>query len=446
MAVAALAGARVRERRLALGLRQAAVARAAGISAAYLNLIEHDRRRVGAEVLDRLAAALGVSAPMLTGGEDAALLDDLRAAAASGAATPRGGEVAAEMTRAVEFLSRFPGWATLVASQGRKVVQLSRAVEALEDRIGQDPHLSAAIHEVLSAVSSVRSTAAILAETEDIAPEWRRRFHANLHQDSERLAAGAEALVAYLDAAEGDEAMALAPQEEVEAWLAARGWHLPEVEANGPGAAALEPVIADLASGAARRLAGAWVAEAARDAAAMPLAAFAPAAAETGGDPVRLGRLFGCGPVAAMRRLATMPGSALGLVLCDASGAPTFRKAVAGFPLPRGGAACPLWPLYAALGRPGMPVTALGELPGLPPRRYRLRAYAEAHHPQGFDGPEVRLAAMLIAPEGPPGAAPPVLRLGGTCRICPRDDCAARREPSILTEAGAAGLMARQKP
>ncbi|HRA19993.1 MAG TPA: XRE family transcriptional regulator, partial [Anaerolineae bacterium] len=64
--------------------------------------------------------------------------------------------------------------------------------------MSHDPHLSASLHEVLSAVSSVRSTAAILADTEDIEPEWRERFHRNLHEDSERLAAGAEALVAYL--------------------------------------------------------------------------------------------------------------------------------------------------------------------------------------------------------------------------------------------------------
>ena len=53
---------------------------------------------------------------------------------------------------------------------------------------------------MLSAVSAVRSTAEILAEPGEIAPEWRERFQRNLFADSERLAAGSEALVAYLDA------------------------------------------------------------------------------------------------------------------------------------------------------------------------------------------------------------------------------------------------------
>ena len=52
MPLTALTGSRVRERRLALGMRQADLARDAGISASYLNLIEHNRRRVAGDVLD----------------------------------------------------------------------------------------------------------------------------------------------------------------------------------------------------------------------------------------------------------------------------------------------------------------------------------------------------------------------------------------------------------
>ena len=67
-----------------------------------------------------------------------------------------------------------------------------------------DPHLSASLHEVLSSLSSVRATAAILAETADLDAGLAARFHRNLHKDSERLAAGAEALVAFLDARQRD--------------------------------------------------------------------------------------------------------------------------------------------------------------------------------------------------------------------------------------------------
>ena len=60
MPTSALAGTRIRERRLSLGLKQGAVADLAGISASYLNLIEHNRRNVTPEVLTRLACARGV--------------------------------------------------------------------------------------------------------------------------------------------------------------------------------------------------------------------------------------------------------------------------------------------------------------------------------------------------------------------------------------------------
>ncbi|HMO07492.1 MAG TPA: helix-turn-helix domain-containing protein [Paracoccaceae bacterium] len=440
MAVTALTGARIRAQRERLGMRQADLARRAGISGSYLNLIEHDRRRVGGDLLARLAGALGVSGAVLAEGDGGGLVEEMRAAAAAMAV--QGPGPAVELDRAEEFVGRLPGWAALVASQARRIAQLERLAEALNDRIGHDPHLSAALHEVLNAAASVRSTAAILAEGDEVPPAWRATFTANLATDSDRLAAGAEALVAYLDAAEGDAAaLGASAHDELADWLASRGWHLPELEPGGTGVRAMAAGVAQLAAATARALARDWLATAARDAAAMPLAQVTAARAAPGGDdPVRIAAQFGVGPVAAMRRLAMLPGAAEGLVICDASGAVTFRKPVAGFPMPRGdGAACPLWPLYAALGRPMQPVVALVELPGPPLRRFRARAFCEPAFPAGAAGPELRTAAMLLEPM--PAGAPPaedVLAVGGACRICPRDACPARREPAVLTAAGAA--------
>lgn len=441
MPASALTGTRVRERRQLLGLRQADLARSVGISASYLNLIEHNRRRIGADVLNRLADALGLDPAALAEGAEGARIEALRAAAAT---APDG--LRPEIDRIEDFLGRFPGWGDLVAAQQVRVAQLEQMVAALNDRISHDPHLSSALHEVLSAVSSVRSTAAILAETEDISPEWRARFHANLHADSERLAVGAEALVAYLDASGDDPGVpgAAAPQEEMEVWLNARGWHLPELEEGGGGPTALQDEIAALASGAARVLAQAWVSRAAAEARALPLARFRTEMVRLGRDPALMAAEFGVDVAAVMRRIATLPGATEGLVICDASGALLLRKPVDGFAQPRYGAACPLWPLYAALSRPGSPVEALAEMPGPVPRRYRLRAWARQHHPQGFGGVEVREALMLIAPDAAP-AGTPALQLGGSCRICPRDACPARREPSILSDRTLASIeeMAR---
>ena len=428
MPLSALTGTKLRDRRLAAGLRQADVAVQAGISASYLNLIEHNRRKVTPEVMERLADALQIDRMALVEGKDAALVEDLRAAAArSGTA----GETEAEVERVEDFVGRFPGWATLLAALDTRSLVLERAVEALNDRMTHDPYLSQSLHELLSSLSAVRATAAILAETPDLEPDWAARFHRNLHQDSERLAAGAEALVGFLDAGQGIEEQGIAaPQEEVEDWLRGRGWVLTDADLAG----SVEEEITRLASSAARSLARAHVERARADATAMPEADFLMALADTGPDPLALAERFAVSPLLAMRRLAGVSALQAGLVACDSSGTLTFRKPATGFPLPRFGSACPLWPLYAALGRPMQPFEARVQMAGQSDRRYRVIAWGETRHPLGLRGPELREAAMLILPDEGAG---PASRIGSSCRVCARGDCPARREPSILAAEGA---------
>jgi transcriptional regulator with XRE-family HTH domain len=55
-----LIGERVRQRRLALGLSQEALAAAAGLHRTQINLIEHNRRKIRIETLLRIALALEI--------------------------------------------------------------------------------------------------------------------------------------------------------------------------------------------------------------------------------------------------------------------------------------------------------------------------------------------------------------------------------------------------
>ena len=420
MPLSALTGTKLRDRRLAAGHRQSDVALRAGISASYLNLIEHNRRKVTPEVMERLAEALGIDRAALATRKEAALVDDLRAAAARGT-TPE-----VEVDRVEDFVDRFPGWAGLLVTLEARTLALERAVEALNDRMTHDPHLSASVHELLSSLSAVRATAAILAETPDLDPDWAARFHHNLHQDSERLAAGAEALVGFLDAGQGIKEQGIAaPQEEVEDWLRSRNWTISDADL----AAGLGGEIAALASTAARSLAAGFMERALADAQVLPEAAFAEALADSGPDPLALADRFATSPLTVMRRMAGVTGLQAGLVICDASSTLTFRKPATGFPLPRFGSACPLWPLYAALGRPMQPFEARVKMSGQSDRQHRVIAIAETRHPHGLRGPELRQAAMLILPDQGAGL---VQKVGTSCRVCAHDDCAARREPSIL--------------
>lgn len=430
MARDTLTGSRIRERRLMIGLRQADLAREVDISASYLNLIEHNRRRIGGKLLVDIAAALSVEPSMLTEGAEAALLATLREAAAD--ASPTG----AEADRIDEFAGRFPGWAELLARLFRRVGSLERTVETLSDRLTHDPHLAASLHEVLSTAAAIRSTAAILAEPGELEAEWRDRFHRNLHQDAERLAESSKSLVGWLDDSEAIEDRTGVPVEQVEAFVAGHGNHFPELEAGGD----IESVpLDDLASGAAREIARVILGDYAADARAMPLPEMEAALDALGLDPVALARRFEVGLPAMFRRLASLPEGVLpyevGLVICDASGSILFRKPITGFALPRHGESCPLWPLYTALGRPLTPIRRRVSQLGRNAVEFDCLAVAWPEEMLDFDSDPVIRSVMLILPvPATERGRQPAQPVGASCRVCPRGDCPARREPSILSE------------
>ncbi|SIO02373.1 helix-turn-helix transcriptional regulator [Vannielia litorea] len=452
-----LTGSRIRARRADMGIKQSELAERVGISPSYLNLIEHNRRRIGGKLLVALARALETEPVALSEGAETALVDALREAAVDasgerGRSRPRGRAMPhprmseAELERVEEFAGRFPGWAALLAETRARVLEAERSVAALSDRLSHDPHLSASLHEMLSSVTAIRSTAAILADTPDLDRDWLNRFHRNINDDSARLAESAEGLVRYLDDGGGADAGAGTPQEEVEAWLGARGFHMEALEAGEAGRpeALLDEAVATgvLRGGAARSMAATQLARYAADARAMPLEPFAEAAHEAGYDPGALAGRFGVPVEAVLRRLASLPREGLpgeiGLVTCDASGTLTFRKPLSGFPMPRFGAACALWPLYTALTRPTLPVREVVEMAGRSPRRFTAFAICRPVGEPGFGVPQVLEASMLLLDEGFGAAreAGEVLALGTSCRICPREACPARREPSIIGRQG----------
>ncbi len=194
-----------------------------------------------------------------------------------------------------------------------------------------------------------------------------------------------------------------------------------------------------LSSAAAKAMARGILKRYAEDAARLPVAAVADAAAG-GIDPSALGARFGVGPGAMMRRLASLPedlaaplGGPFGLVACDASGTLTFRRPLAAFPLPRFGAACPLWPLFRALSRPMVPIRERLRLASRAEGRFVTHAVAEPVGVLTAGREPLFEAHMLIVPD-PEEADADLRRVGVTCRICPKAECRGRREPSIMAE------------
>ena len=172
----------------------------------------------------------------------------------------------------------------------------------------------------------------------------------------------------------------------------------------------------------------------------MPLATIRAAIDQQGPDPLRLSTLLGQDLASVMRRLATLPEHGFGLVVCDASGTMLYRKPTDGFSIPRFGALCPLWPLFQALSRPMMPLSQRVLMPGrggMSEALFDTYAVAQAVLSTDYGADPLLEATMLIAPpnlEGQGQGRESAGRLiGASCRICPRESCAARREPSIVS-------------
>lgn len=425
-------GTRIRERRLLRGLRQSDLARQAGVSPSYLNLIEHNRRRIAGKTLLRIAAALEVEPAVLSEGAEAALLSGLREAAGE----PRAD--GPELGRTEEFAGRFPGWAGLLVDLHRRTEALERTIGTLTDRLAHDPFLADSLHEVLSAVTAIRSTSSILVETEALEPEWQARFHRNINEDSARLAEGAEALVRYLEGGPDRDAEIASPQDEMHAFLAMRRFHFPELEAGGAEALAGPLAEAQAAglSAAAQSLLRSVLLRCLEDARALPIGPFLDGLANVGLHPDRLAEATGADLALVFRRLAALPEAEVGpvgLVICDASGTLIFRKPLAGFVMPRQAGACVLWPLFRVLARPEAPLRRRIRQAGRGGVVVEALAAASEASPARFDRPALLRGHMLLLPDpGASGGA--VQEVGVSCRICPVAECVARREPSILAE------------
>jgi len=174
----ALAGTRIRERRRQLDLKQSALAKAAGISASYLNLIEHNRRTVSGKVLASLARELDLPIRDLEEGAESDLIGNLRQVLADNP------NLESENTSIEEFIGRFPEWARIVTALSSQIQDNEAAIATFSDRQNFDPHLQNTLYEMITTITAIRSTSGILRTEEDIDSQQRGRFETVIHNES----------------------------------------------------------------------------------------------------------------------------------------------------------------------------------------------------------------------------------------------------------------------
>ena len=418
-------GARIREKRIQLSIRQSQLAKIVGVSPSYLNLIEHNRRRIGGKLLTDLAEALSIDADLLSEDRKSSKVARLEEVA-------HYHKVDMQEESARELATRFPRWSSFIIDLDRNVRSLEAKIDALSDRLSHDPQLATSLHEVITTVTAIRATSSILSDSKDIDPMWQMRFQRNISEDSLRLAEEAQALVDYLDTDE-TEARTGTPYEEVETFLQENEFYFEMIETETTD---VEEIlnISSIRSTAARVLARNILETYQMDATALPLSSLIddlPIQASLS----QLAQKHNCKIPQMMRRLACLPtdivGRDFGMVSMDVTGSILFRKQIDGFHMPRFGSACAYWPIFQALQ---MPMRLLEDVvihTGREGGIFHTYSYCEAI--QDSIGRPPRLAAhMLFYPQVQEAAQ--VTRVGATCRVCAIATCPSRREPSILGE------------
>lgn len=222
---ASLIGVTLRERRRALGISQTSLAAQVGISASYLNLIESDKRSIGGALLKRIADALKLELSEIDGAAERRLVADLTELCGE----PMLADLQLDPESTHGLAGRHRDWARALARLHRAWMDRGQAVNALSDRLRQDPFLRDAVHNLLTQVTAIRSSAQILQTVEELDATRRARFVSIVDQESTRLAAEARALAAFFDK-DAATARSVTPAEEVDDFLLDRDNHFAELE------------------------------------------------------------------------------------------------------------------------------------------------------------------------------------------------------------------------
>lgn len=218
-----------------------------GLSPSYLNLIEHDQRPLTVKLLLRLGEVFAVDLNRFAGDEETQLAAELAEAFADPALADPAGGTRPDTAELHDFAA-----SSLEAARG--VIALYRAHRRLRDEVGSlaerlrdSEFLSGVDHEFRTLLTSIRSFSEILHDNPDLDPQQRQRFLAIILDESQRLLAVVDRVLAAGPPAAGGGAGARPPSDEVADLVQERMNHFPEAEALADRLRAA----ADLGSGTA---------------------------------------------------------------------------------------------------------------------------------------------------------------------------------------------------
>jgi predicted transcriptional regulator/transcriptional regulator with XRE-family HTH domain len=444
----------VRALRRQQGLRQTKLAAMLGVSASYLNLIEHDRRPLSAELLLKLAKLFELDLATFSGDSDARLASDLLEVFGD----PVFDEKRLDAAEVREL-------AATSASVARSVVHLYQlyreardAALARQDGLarpgeGAIDYSRLPAEEVTELIQARRNHFPELEEAAD--GLWRMadlRPDDMYHGLSRHLRDSHGVEVRYVAAsADGGAfrrfepgAKRLVLSESLP--RPSRKFQIAHQIGLIAHADALDAITAGagLSTGESRALCRVALANYFAGAVVMPYDRFLDAARETRHDLDLLCNRFGASFEQVCHRLTTLrrpgrEGIPFHFVRTDIAGNISKRFSGSGIPISRFGA-CPRWNLHAAFLTPGNISVQLSRMPD--DTCYFSIARTVAKGPRGHRGPrtiqavtlgcEVRYAPAIVYADGVDldhlDAAVPI---GTTCRVCERNDCEQRAFPRL---------------
>ena len=188
-------GLRISSRRRAAGLSQAELARRAGISASYLNLIERNKRDVGGSLLLRIAEQLAIDVADLSGEAEHRLIAEVEEALAD----PILDRVGLRAQDARDLVAQHPDAAAAISRLHRAYLGAVANAEDYANRLRSDPLLAQLLHRVLSGITAVRSGAEILGDIPDLDDAERARFVGSIQRESHNLTEVAHSLIGQFE-------------------------------------------------------------------------------------------------------------------------------------------------------------------------------------------------------------------------------------------------------
>ena len=424
-------GPQLQEARRRKRIKQRDLAERLGISAAYLNLIEHDKRRIAGKLLNDIIRELDIDQTVLTRNTKTLYLETLQQIARA-----RGGSQI-ELEKLPEFIGRYPGWSDLILTLADETEAQSAIIGRLTEQLAHDPVLRETIHLILSKVTAIRSTSELLVEHGDMAEATRVKFCQNIADEGTRLTEQAENLLSHFDptvmVSQQTSGVGLTEDSSLPEW--APGF---DADLEGPGpsldeyALRMEQRFGSMSEDSRLQML-AWAKRYRRIAATLSLDDLEPVARRHDFNPFILAQHFELPVKDIMFRLAHMAPEdgipTFGFIEVDNAGGVLFRKEISALRLPTRSGACPRWPLYRALSQPGQGITArLNPVEGTV---CLAHAFARSSTSHWTDIPPTLSSVMIYREVGPAAQRQPSLRqidVGFHCFVCSREGCDDRRQ------------------